>query len=63
MPLTGNSSNLLRPFQVASSKSRDVSAKAVANQMSLFKWILIVCLLGHMTLFTRFYSQLPLERI
>lgn len=54
MLLTCNSSNLLRTFQVTSSKSRDVSTKAVANQMSLFKGILIVCLLGYMTLFTHF---------
>ncbi len=47
--LTGNSSDLLRTFQVASSKSRDVSAKAVANQMNLSDWILVVYLLRFST--------------
>ena len=43
--LTSDSSNLLWAFQMASSKSRDVSAKAVANQMSFSNWILVLFLL------------------
>lgn len=42
--LTSNSSNLLRTCEKAPSKSRDVSAEAVANQMSISKWVLVVLL-------------------
>lgn len=44
--LTSNSSNLLLTLQIASSEARDVSAEAVANQMSFLNWVLVLGLLG-----------------
>lgn len=49
--LTCNPPNLLWTFQVAPSKPRNVCSKAVANQMNLFRWVLIAHLLKLPVLF------------
>lgn len=49
--LTCNPSDLLWTFQVAPSKPRNVCSKAVANQMNLFRWVLIAHLLKLPVLF------------